>query len=124
MDGQRPEDQSPDPVLLGQADAAPGPDAGAPAGSPEPSVDELVRREIEAEEIRSPRRPAPRGPQRRAWLLLLSALLGLGTAAVYFMQSAREPDKMELLRFVSLYLTFPLAMSVLMLFAYFSYPKK
>lgn len=104
------------------AEAAPDP--GTQPAERGPSADELLRQELAELELQRSQRPRAAAPQRRGWLLLLAALVGIATAAVYYLQSQREPDKMELLRFVSLYLTLPLSMSVLLLFAYFTYPKR
>lgn len=123
-----------EPRNADQSDALPGPDllaeaqAELPASLPSPqevkerggpmSADVLLQRELDAQREQRAARP----PRRRGWLLLLATALAIGTGATYWWQYTHTPDKMELLKFVSLWLTFPLSLSVILLFAYFRYP--
>ena len=66
----------------------------------------------------------PPGRRRRGWMLLLALLLAAGTGAVYLWKwnsGLRGPD---LLGFVAVYLTFPLCMTILFLFAYLKQPSR
>lgn len=56
---------------------------------------------------------------KRAWLLILGALLALGAGGAYFWKKLQQPEPDELLLFTSLYVACPLALSLLSMFAYF-----
>ncbi len=71
----------------------------------------------------SPRDYERNGPRRRDWVAVLAILLALAGGAVYFWKYSQGVATPELLRFTSLYVACPLAISVILLFAWFRYPK-
>jgi len=58
--------------------------------------------------------------KRPLWLLLLGALLASAAGGMYLWKRLQDPTVDELLRFTSLYIACPLALSVLALYGYFS----
>jgi hypothetical protein len=99
-------------------DNAPVPQAepsAAPPANPD-TIDALI-----AEELERGRAGERRASGSRWWILALGLLLALGTALAYNYKRSHESDPMELLEFASLYLTAPLVLSVICIFAYFKY---
>jgi hypothetical protein len=88
-----------------------------------PAIDAeaLLREEIERQRALTAPKPERRGT--RWWILLLGVLLAAGTMAAYSWKRSVEPDAVKQLEFASLYLTAPLALSVICIFAYFKYRK-
>jgi uncharacterized iron-regulated membrane protein len=58
--------------------------------------------------------------KRPLWLLICGALLASIAGGLYLWEKAQRPELDELLRFTSLYIACPLALSVLALFGYFN----
>jgi hypothetical protein len=71
-----------------------------------------------------PETPDVPQPRRRAWVLLLATLLAVGAGALYFWKFSQGLRGAELLHFTSLYITCPLALAVIMIFAYYKYPAR
>jgi len=68
--------------------------------------------------------PAVKPPvRRRDWLAVLALLLAVASGGAYFWEHSRGVTGSELLQFTSLYVACPLALSVILLFAWLQYPK-
>jgi hypothetical protein len=63
------------------------------------------------------RPPKPR-KKRQPWLLVLAVILALAGGGVYLSQWLGGVRGFELIEFTSLYVALPLALSVVLLFAY------
>jgi hypothetical protein len=61
--------------------------------------------------------------KRPLWLLIVGALLASAAGGLYLWKRMQNPSVDELLRFTSLYIACPLALSVLALYGYFSRKK-
>ena len=69
------------------------------------------------------RPPKPR-KKRQSWLLVLAVILALAGGGIYLAQWLNGVRGYELIEFTSLYVALPLALSVILLFAYLRNPSK
>ena len=65
-------------------------------------------------------RPAARERRRPAWLLLSAALIALAAGGAYLWRWQQGARGVDLLGFTSVWVALPLALALVLLFAYFS----
>lgn len=70
------------------------------------------------------RRPAARGRGRPGWLLLIAAVLALAAGGAYLWQWRQGLRGVDLLGFTSVWVALPLALALILMFAYFSRPAR
>ena len=68
--------------------------------------------------------PGPAAPRKRGWLLLLAALIACAAGALYLWKWTSGLRGTELLGFTTIYISAPLGVSLLLMFAYFQRGKK
>jgi hypothetical protein len=62
-------------------------------------------------------------PRRRDWLAVLAIMLALAGGGAYFWKYSQQVPAPELLQFTALWVACPLAISVVLLFAWLKYPR-